>query len=270
MLKNRLVYSLILCLFSFACSWAQGEKNVIPLKNILTQISQQHDVKFSYIEDEIVVFTLAEPEKKWSLAQKIDYLKKETKLQFKLIAKKYYSIFNNQKLDKPLCGFLLDAETDKGIENAILKIDKADIAIFTDANGYFELPKVSSANIQVQHQSYQGFTISPEDLYVEGCPKFKLQSVTQSLAEVITQRYLATGITKKNDGAIEVKPKKFGILPGLIEPDVLQTMQQVPGILSIDETISNINVRGGTHDQNLFFKENNVNPICVCSYFHRW
>ncbi|MEO0046724.1 MAG: hypothetical protein RL705_1915 [Bacteroidota bacterium] len=252
MLKNRLVYSLFICLFSFAYSLAQGEKKVIPLKNILAQISQQHDIKFSYLEDEVVVFTLAEPDRKWSLEQKIDYLKKETKLQFKRIANKYYSIYNNQKLDKPLCGFLLDAETEKGIENAIIKIDKADISIFTDVNGYFELPKVSSANIRVQHQSYHGFTINPEDLYVVGCPKFKLLSVMQSLEEVVTQRYLTTGITKKNDGTIEVKPKKFGILPGLIEPDVLQTMQQVPGIISVDESISNINVRGGTHDQNLF------------------
>ncbi|MFN3967914.1 MAG: TonB-dependent receptor plug domain-containing protein [Flavobacterium sp.] len=231
---------------------AQGEKNVISLKNILAQISRQHDVKFSYIEDEIVIFSVAEPEKNWSLEQKIEYLKKETKLQFKLVAKKYYTIYNNQKLDKPLCGFLLDAETEKGIENAIIKIDQTTISVFTNQDGYFELPKVSSATIQVQHQSYQTFNINPADLYVANCPKFKLQSITQTLDEVVTQRYLATGISKKTDGTIEVKPKKFGILPGLIEPDVLQTMQQVPGIMSVDETISNINVRGGTHDQNLF------------------
>lgn len=38
----------------------------------------------------------------------------------------------------------------------------------------------------------------------------------------------------------------------MIEPDILQTIQQIPGINSPDETISNISVRGGTHDQNLF------------------
>ncbi len=250
--KNSITYSLILCLFSLAYSMAQGEKNVIPLKNILAEISQQHDVKFSYIEDEIVVYAMATPDKKWSLEQKLDYLKKETQLHFNLIARKYYAIYNNQKLDKPLCGFLLDAQTEKGIENALIKIDQTAISVFTNHNGYFELPKISSAVIRVQHQSYQSLNINPKDLYVIDCPKFKLQSTAQILDEVVTQRYLTTGISKKNDGTIEVKPKKFGILPGLIEPDVLQTMQQVPGIVSIDETISNINVRGGTHDQNLF------------------
>ncbi|WP_396603158.1 TonB-dependent receptor plug domain-containing protein [Algibacter sp. R77976] len=73
----------------------------------------------------------------------------------------------------------------------------------------------------------------------------------QSLKEVFVTNYLTTGITKLNDGSITIKPKTFGILPGLIEPDVLQTIQALPGVLSTDETVSNINVRGGTHDQNL-------------------
>jgi TonB-dependent Receptor Plug Domain len=74
---------------------------------------------------------------------------------------------------------------------------------------------------------------------------------TQRLEEVVVTNYLTSGITKLNDGSISIKPETFGILPGLIEPDILQTIQALPGIFSIDETVSNINVRGGTHDQNL-------------------
>ncbi|MDR6967830.1 hypothetical protein J2X31_001844 [Flavobacterium arsenatis] len=72
------------------------------------------------------------------------------------------------------------------------------------------------------------------------------------LSEIKIERYLTTGMSKNIDGTFTVYPKKFGILPGLIEPDALQTMQQIPGIYSADQTISNINVRSGTHDQNLF------------------
>lgn len=74
---------------------------------------------------------------------------------------------------------------------------------------------------------------------------------TQRLEEIVISNYLTSGITKLNDGSINIKPETFGILPGLIEPDVLQTIQAIPGVLSTDETVSNINVRGGTHDQNL-------------------
>jgi hypothetical protein len=77
-------------------------------------------------------------------------------------------------------------------------------------------------------------------------------SATININEIAIERYLAKGISKSLNGTFVVKPKDFGILPGLIEPDVLQTMQQLPGIYSADESVSNINVRSGTHDQNLF------------------
>ncbi|MFK7782494.1 TonB-dependent receptor plug domain-containing protein [Psychroserpens sp.] len=75
--------------------------------------------------------------------------------------------------------------------------------------------------------------------------------ITQKLEEVVITNYLTKGISRKSDGKIAIKTKDFGILPGLIEPDILQTIQALPGIISVDETVSNINVRGGTHDQNL-------------------
>ena len=73
----------------------------------------------------------------------------------------------------------------------------------------------------------------------------------QKLEEVVISNYLTSGVSKNNTGSITIKPEQFGILPGLIEPDVLQTIKALPGVLSADETISNINIRGGTHDQNL-------------------
>jgi len=73
----------------------------------------------------------------------------------------------------------------------------------------------------------------------------------QLLEEITVSNYLTRGITLKTNGTTQIKPQAFGILPGLIEPDVLQTIQALPAIQSSDERISNLNVRGGTNDQNL-------------------
>lgn len=73
----------------------------------------------------------------------------------------------------------------------------------------------------------------------------------QELQEVVVSNYLTSGFSRDNNGVTSIDPQKFGILPGMIEPDVLQSIQALPGIISADETISNINIRGGTHDQNL-------------------
>ena len=73
----------------------------------------------------------------------------------------------------------------------------------------------------------------------------------QQLEEVQIANYLTSGVSKNSVGGITVKPENFGILPGLVEPDVLQTIQALPGVLSVNEDVSNITIRGGTPDQNL-------------------
>ena len=130
MFQKRAVFLFIFLLFSIL-SYAQEDKTVIPLKNILNLITSQHDVRFNYIEDEIIVYAIVSPNKKWSLEQKIKYLKKQTNLQFKLIGQKYYSIYNDKKLDKPLCGILIDSETNQPIENAFVSIQNTTITTFT-------------------------------------------------------------------------------------------------------------------------------------------
>ncbi len=73
----------------------------------------------------------------------------------------------------------------------------------------------------------------------------------QNLSEVIVSGYIVKGINKLSNGSFEIDISDFDILPGLIDTDVLRAVQAFPGIQSINETVSNINIRGGTHDQNL-------------------
>lgn len=75
---------------------------------------------------------------------------------------------------------------------------------------------------------------------------------TQELDEVLIEEYITSGISKENeDASISLAPKNLGILPGLTEPDVLQSIQLLPGVQSPTETASGLFVRGGTPDQNL-------------------
>ncbi|WP_271855282.1 TonB-dependent receptor plug domain-containing protein [Patiriisocius marinus] len=73
----------------------------------------------------------------------------------------------------------------------------------------------------------------------------------QALDEVLITQYLARGITLKTNGTVDIKPKEFEIIPGLSEPDVLASVKSLPGISSTDESVTNLNIRGGTNDQNL-------------------
>lgn len=74
---------------------------------------------------------------------------------------------------------------------------------------------------------------------------------TQQLDEIIIKEYLTSGINERTDNSILVSPDKLGILPGLTEPDILQSLQMIPGVQSPTETASGLFIRGGTPDQNL-------------------
>lgn len=72
-----------------------------------------------------------------------------------------------------------------------------------------------------------------------------------TLSEVVISAYLTKGIDRKVNGANSLDPKKIRGVPGHTEPDVLKMIQMLPGITSSNETASNIQVRGGSPDQNL-------------------
>jgi len=71
-----------------------------------------------------------------------------------------------------------------------------------------------------------------------------------ALDKVIVRSYLTKGIEKTSDGSYKILPSKLDILPGLTQPDVLESIQLLPGVLSPNETATSFFVRGGASDQN--------------------
>ena len=70
------------------------------------------------------------------------------------------------------------------------------------------------------------------------------------LDKVIVRSYLTEGIRKINNGSYTLSPSELGVLPGLTEPDILESIQLLPGVLSPNESASGFFVRGGASDQN--------------------
>ncbi|AUP81670.1 TonB-dependent receptor plug domain-containing protein [Flavivirga eckloniae] len=154
------------------------QKEKQSLLSVLNILETRYNISFSYADETIKDKTTVLPDETLSLEAILEFLKKETDLDFELLDSRFIAI-------------------------KLLKEEKKD------------------------------------------------NYAVQNLEEIIVTNYLTSGIAKLNDGSITIKPEAFGILPGLIEPDVLQTIQALPGVLSADEMVSNINIRGGTHDQNL-------------------
>lgn len=229
---------------------AQEKDKCMPFKRIIIEIEQQHKVSFNYTEDNITGLQLHPPKKSFSLDQKLQYLEKNTNLSFENIGNQFINIYKKDQEPSIICGYVF-SEDKKPIENANISLNN-NIQLTTDANGYFEGKRSEKNILWISHIGFITKRIFVSDSDTKKCLKILLDRDVTELEEIKTNAVLASGISKNKNGSFEIKPKKFGILPGLIEADALQTMQQISGVNSIDESMSSINVRGGTHDQNLF------------------
>ena len=149
----------------------------------------------------------------------------------------------------PLVDFLKQIETTHNITFSYADANLKDKTIILPPSGLSltEVLDYITANTNLSFEALGNKILIIKKEALKPSKSFK----TQYLEEVIISNYLTKGISLNNDGSTNIEPESFGILPGLIEPDVLQTIQSLPGIISVDERVSNVNIRGGTHDQNL-------------------
>lgn len=86
--------------------------------------------------------------------------------------------------------------------------------------------------------------------YYSITPKKFILSKTQNLPKITITNYLTKGIYFNNDATYFIKPKKLGILAGLTEADVFESLHYFPAVSNPNETATQILVRGGNTDQN--------------------
>ncbi|AXB58055.1 TonB-dependent receptor [Flavobacterium fluviale] len=251
MLRPRKFHFLFILILLALNLSAQDKSKLMPFKKIILDIEKQHDVNFNYTEDNIAGLEINPPKRSLSLEQKLEYLEKKTDLSFENIGNKFINIYKKDNAPEMICGYVISDADKKPIANANISLpDKTQFT--TDSEGYFEFIKEDKTTFTISHVGFISKRITASNLDSKNCPQIFLEPEITELHEIKANSILASGISKNNDGSFIIKPKKFGILPGLIEPDALQTMQQIPGVNSLDESVSSINVRGGTHDQNLF------------------
>ncbi|MBL4662277.1 MAG: TonB-dependent receptor plug domain-containing protein [Flavobacteriaceae bacterium] len=161
-----------------------------------------------------------------------------------------YIITILRKNDRILCGYLKDINTQEPLISAT--IQGRNNSSVSDSSGYFELEVTNETeSIAIRFLGYRTINRSIQYFNRNNCAPIYLTAQQESLSQIILPNYLVEGISKLNTGDLEIDFKKFNLLPGLIETDVLQAVQAFPGVQSINETVSNINIRGGSHDQNL-------------------
>ena len=239
-------------LLSSGFTFTQNTDNKKPLSSILLNHEKSHAIKFSFSDADIKNIFIEEPPEKTTVTELLSFLNKKTFLQFNTLDHRYITVsFLNKTVS--ICGTILDYTLSKPLLLAAIKVNGYPIGTTTNNRGVFYLKNVPiKSTISISYVGFKAKQIRAKELFMNSvCSSIFLTEKVEDLSEIIMPKLLTSGLQKKADGSIVLNTEKFGILPGLVAPDILKTIKILPGIESVNESISNINVRGGTGDQNL-------------------
>ena len=238
--------------------FGQNDISKSNLIEVLKKIETSKNVKFSYAVEDVRGIDLKSPSESFTIEETIDYLNRSTILRFKMLDERYITItFDKTILNS--CGQVISKATGEPLFGATIQILNSSHGAISDTRGYFDLKELErKQQLEISYLGYGTVRIQSELLFTkdEACRVIVMEESTDELNEVVITKFLTTGIQKRLDGSIELNTSQFGSLPGLTEPDALQSIQILPGVESINESIANINVRGGTNDENLVLWDN--------------
>lgn len=217
---------------------------------MLEKLENRFDLAFSYADDVVRDVRLIAPPDSLDLAETLRYLHGKTLLSFDYLNDRFIAIRKNEPGAFFFCGYVVDRESGEPVAAAVVKSVSGFVT--SDEAGYFEIEQaVENTTITILHLSYFMQQVLPTQGENASCARIQLKPKSIELEEILVSNYLAQGINKKVTGEYEVQPRRLQVLAGMSEPDVLHIMQAFPGIQSPNESVSDINIRGGTNDQNL-------------------
>ena len=247
--KAHFYFTLALGLLGAIQTLAQ-DTGVIGLTLYIVQLEERFDVKFSYVDENLQGIEIQVPSSV-EFTEILKNLTEQTGIEIKKLNERYFTLSKARLVN--ICGRVFDNFAKNTVPGATIEVLGTKKAIVTNAQGKFSVEDINrSASLQIRYLGYTTKIVAVSDLIEQkGCPKILLAEQREQLNEVVVYEFLTKGIIKETDGSVTLNTGELGLLPGLVEPDMLFGIQALPGIKSIDETVSDINIRGGTNDQNL-------------------
>lgn len=169
-----------------------------------------------------------------------------------------------------MAGYIRDAQTGESVSGAFIYLDRPKVQVTSDQFGYYSL--ILPAGHHTINIIAPGYFDAKRQvmLYSDGKFDIDLNQKVIKLKEVLVEagkernvRSTTMGMDKLSMSAIKNIPAVMG------EVDVLRAVLTLPGVKSVGEASTGLNVRGGATDQNLilFNGMNIYNPSHLFGFF---
>ncbi len=157
-----------------------------------------------------------------------------------------------------LSGFVFDAESGESLIGANVFLKGASFGTTTNTSGYYIIPDIEAGSYQLVCQ-YVGYRLETREVQIEAGSDRRInltlnpEALQTETIEIVADS-VRTGekLYRKPISGLSVSPQEVRQMPQVAEADLLRTLQTLPGILPISDFSSQLYVRGGTPDQNLY------------------
>lgn len=255
-MKKLLTISTLLIAFSLS-----AQENRVPLTDVLRDIEDKFQVRFAYDYELATTSTVVEPDYSLPLNEVLNNTFSESNLTYQsgnrvIIIKPKSPLIKPSKKrqnDKvQLSGFIKDEVTGEPLQNATLHIRHTRVYGTTNGQGYFMLKNVpyDTSSIEVKYLGYKSAIIKPNQ-FKKGLVQIQMISKPSLLDPIVVKDNPRTFSVKSEAGAISMNPGNVQLLSSFGQPDVIRSIQLLPGVDGSSESSSGLSIRGGSADQNL-------------------
>jgi hypothetical protein len=151
-----------------------------------------------------------------------------------------------------MAGYIKDIRTGEPVAGASIYIDKPRIGVSSDQNGYYaiSLPRgkhiLNVQSLGIRDIKRQIVLFSDGKMNIEATGSImSLKKVVISAQKISNVRGTIMGVQKLDIKTVKQIPVVFG------EADILRVVTTLPGVKTVGEASTGLNVRGGAADQNL-------------------
>ncbi|MEM9822478.1 MAG: TonB-dependent receptor [Bacteroidota bacterium] len=239
--------------------WAQQSQRFpafeqAPLRTVLSYLEENYGLIFSYRDTNLDQQEIHLAAGNYPIDQYLNLLFEQTRLQYEIISKQHVILSLKSGIDyRHFCAYVKDRLQNKPLAFATISIKNKNQGTNTTENGWFELHGLAAQDsLVISYIGYHPVTILPTKTSAGQCPSILLDIAETAIPTVEVKEYLTDGIGQKlGSQSIQITPDRLSLLPGNVEPDIMSSIQILPGVFSPTETASNLFIRGGTPDQNL-------------------
>ncbi|RPI05003.1 MAG: TonB-dependent receptor [Ignavibacteriae bacterium] len=238
----------------------------LSLEQAFQLIEQQSDFKFFYIKEEIpfgkIVNIIKEQE---SLYHVLQELGKEFSLAFNRVNNQI--VVKKAAVQRPAAvvvqGTVCDASTNEPLAFASIVVDGTLQGTMTDANGKFTLTIAQdTSHLRCSYVGYKTEVIACSGR--QGVPMLiRMVSIDMLLQDVTVYAHRIDESEQTEVSVLSLQSDNIKNITSAI-PDVMRSIQMLPGVSTNNEFSAKFNVRGGNQDENLVL----VNGTQVYDPFH--